>query len=169
MNIIIEGPDAAGKTLYAKEFQKYGFNYMKCSPGEHAYISELSNDYFSRMLNFDNYVFDRFCISELVFSELYSRDEVITFEEVNKLLANNLDDTKMVLLYSSNDEILKQRCIDRGELDYVDEVVEQNKLFVKYYWVFAAYESENIYLIDIAKYNTIEDVKQVVKDVLGEK
>lgn len=167
MNIILEGPDAAGKTLYANKLTDFGFTYCKCSPGEHAEVSFLNKDYFSKLLRYDNYVFDRFFISELVFSELYDRKRAITFDEVNKLIANNIDNIKLIILYASDVNTLKERCRERNELEYIDELDTQNKLFIQYAWIFDAYESENIFLIDVSKYNTEEAVNDKIKAILG--
>lgn len=168
MNIILEGPDAAGKSLYASKFVKNGFTYYKCTPGEHALESNFDKKYFEDQLNKDSMVFDRFFISELVFSELYNRDQAISFNDVNSLLFKNINNIKLIILYASNTDVLKNRCIERGEFDYLDELDEQNKLFVKYAWVFDAYESNNIILIDVSKYNSIDDVLDVVNKIVGE-
>lgn len=167
MNIILEGPDAAGKTLYADKFVEHGYTYYKCSPGSHAKVSNLNKEYFEKLLEADKTVFDRFCISELVFSELYERKSVISFEEVNKILSNAVKDNKLVIFYASDVETLKERCIERGELEYLEEIERQNRMFINYAWVFVAYESENIILVDVSKYNTIEDVDTIVEKIIG--
>lgn len=167
MNIILEGPDAAGKTLYAEKFVEHGYTYQKCSPGSHAEVSNLNKEYFEKLLEKDNMVFDRFCISELVFSDLYERESVISFGEVNKILANAMKDNILIILYASDSETLKDRCIERGELEYLEEIERQNRMFINYAWVFAAYESENIILIDVSKYNTMEDVDATVEKIIG--
>lgn len=168
MNIILEGPDAAGKTLYADKFVEHGYTYYKCSPGSHAKVSNLNKEYFEKLLEEDKMVFDRFCISELVFADLYEREKAITFEEANKILANAIiKDNKLIIFYASNIETLKERCIERGEFDYLEEIEKQNKMFANYAWVFAAYESENVIFIDVSKYNTIEDVNATVEKIIG--
>ena len=167
MNIILEGPDASGKTLYAQKIVEYGYNYQKCSPGSHAKESFFDKDYFEKCLEKDNMVFDRFFISELIFSSLYNRKSAITFSEVNKMISKNLDNIKLIILYASDLETLKSRLIERGETDYLEEIDEQNKLFVQFAYVFAAYESNNIILIDVSKYNKEEDIDKTIKKIIG--
>ena len=113
-------------------------------------------------------VFDRFFISELVFSELYNREQVISFDEVNDLVHKNIDNIKLIFLYASDIDVLKNRCNERGEFEYLDELEEQNMLFVKYAWIFDAYESNNVILIDVSKYNSIEDVTNIIETIIGE-
>lgn len=168
MNIIIEGPDAAGKSLYAKAFEEKGFKYVKCSPGEHATESKLNFEYFKSLLEKDNQVFDRFFISELVFTELYKRDEIITFDEVNRLISNYIDNNIILILYASDINTLTQRLKERGEDNYLNEIDFQNKKFVSYAWIFSAYEHKNIYTIDISKYNNIDDINTFIERIIGE-
>ena len=168
MNIILEGPDASGKSLYANKFVEKGFTYFKCSPGEHAEKSTFNKEYFEELLSRDSMVFDRFFISELVFSELYNREQVISFDEVNNLVHKNIDNIKLIFLYASDIDVLKNRCSERGEFEYLDELEEQNMLFVKYAWIFDAYESNNVILIDVSKYNSIEDVTNIIETIIGE-
>ena len=167
MNIILEGPDASGKTLYAQKIAEYGYNYQKCSPGSHAKESFLDKSYFEECLEKDNMVFDRFFISELVFSSLYDRDSAITFSDVNKMISKNLDNIKLIILYASDLETLTARLIERGEFDYLEEIDRQNKLFANFAYVFAAYESDNIILIDVSKYNKEEDIDKTIKNMIG--
>lgn len=167
MNIIIEGPDASGKTTLAKEFEKHGFTYKKCSPGEHAEKSNLNYNYFSSLLKDNNCVFDRFFISELVFSEQYSREPVISFEEVNSLVSANLDNTILIFLYASDTNTLKKRLEERNEVEYLSEIDEQNKLFMKYAWIFSAYESKNIYLVNITNHDSLDEVTKIADYIIG--
>lgn len=149
MNIIIEGPDATGKTTLAtKLVNKYNMNLMHLS-------SSTPNDYtfHDKLLNKENMVYDRFFMGELVYPEIYHRQPKLTFDEslklMNKIVSNN---DLFIVLYASDIDTLKNRLIARGgnELKYLDEIEKQNELFVKMAWCFKAFEYENFVCVDIS-------------------
>ena len=145
MNIILEGPDAVGKTtLSHKLVDKYGFGYNHFP----------SNDYITHFnaLMKDNTVFDRFHIGELVYPEIYNRKPKLNFDDANNIMSQIVANGDLLIIFICSDlNILKKRLIDRGEENYLDEIEEQNMLFSKYAYIFDAFEYDKYYVIDIAK------------------
>lgn len=149
MNIIIEGPDATGKTtLTNKLIKKYNMKSMHLS-GDTKNDFDFHND----LLNKNNYVYDRFFMGELVYPKIYKRDPKLNFEEALKLMNKIVENGDIfIIFYASDIEILKNRIKERGgkELKYLDEIEEQNKLFIQFAWIFSAYEYNNFICIDIS-------------------
>jgi len=149
MNIIIEGPDATGKTQLAELIQtklKY--------PIEH--IGDADDNYATKYLDLiekDNTIYDRFHMSELVFPQIYGRTPKLSFADamlINKRLVDNND--LFIILFSSDLGIINQRLMERGEVDNLAEVEAQYKKFLEEIYIFNGYFSEysNYRVIDIA-------------------
>ena len=149
MNIIIEGPDATGKTtLTNKLIKKYNMKSTHLS-------SDTKNDFdfHDKLLDKNNYVYDRFFMGELVYPKLYNRKPKLTFNETLKLMNKIVENNDIfIVFYASDIKTLKNRIKERGgkELKYLDEIEEQNKLFMQFAWVFNAYEYDNFICIDIS-------------------
>ena len=145
MNIILEGPDGIGKSTLAYYIvNKYGFEYSHFPSADYnTHINALYKD---------NTVFDRFHIGELVYPEIYSRVPKLNFDEANKIMRAIVDNNDIFIIFITSDtSILKERLKERGELNYLDEIDQQNELFIKYAYIFQAWEYKNFYIVDIAK------------------
>ena len=149
MNVIIEGPDATGKTtLTNKLVNKYNMTPMHLN-------SSTPNDYdfHNKLLNKNNMVYDRFFMGELVYPQIYHRKPKLTFNEslelMKKIVKNN---DLFIVLFASDINTLKNRLIERGgdELKYLDEIEQQNELFMKMAWCFKVFEYENFICVDIS-------------------
>ena len=162
MNIILEGPDAVGKTTFA-EFLRENFTMDIVH-----FPSATCQEHLDALYK-DNTIFDRFHIGELVYPEIYGREPKLDFDEANsKIMRAIVDNNDILIIYiTSNLEILKQRLIERGEYNYLDEIEQQNKLFKKYAYVFSAWEYENMYVIDIAQEGAYDRLTEWVKSRLG--
>ena len=123
MNIIIEGPDATGKTTLANKLkEKYGFETMHLT-------SKTPNDlkFHMDLLEKDNMVYDRFMCGEMVYPEIYNRPPKLTIEEVCAIMQRIVDNNDiLIIMFASDIETLKKRLIERGELDYLKEIEQQN-------------------------------------------
>lgn len=166
MRIIIEGPDASGKTQTANTIlEKYNFNKII------KYSSEDVNnfDYYNTFLSpeFDKVIFDRFHISEMVYPEIYHREPKLSFKDFcnlnNKIISNN---DLVIFFYTSDIEILKNRLIDRKELNYLEEIEQQNKVFMKYAYIINVYEDMKIKFVDVAEQDSYEKLYKWLKDNL---
>lgn len=162
MNIILEGPDAVGKTTFA-ELLRDNYNM------EIVHFPSATCQEHLDALYKDNTIFDRFHIGELVYPEIYGREPKLDFDEANsKIMRAIVDNNDILIIYITSDlEILRQRLIERGEYNYLDEIEQQNELFKKYAYVFSAWEYENMYVIDIAQEGAYDRLTEWVKSRLG--
>lgn len=159
MNIIIEGPDATGKsTLAIKVLNKYKMTSIIHS------TSSTRNDYTYHADLLDAHecaVFDRFHIGEMIFPEIYKREGKLTFEEfsaLNKKIIDNHD--MLIILYTSDLKVLEDRLIERGEYNYLDEIKEQNELFAKYAYILDVYEYNLFKFVDISKPGAYDELDE---------
>lgn len=154
MNIILEGPDATGKsTLANKLIDKYNMQYS------HFPSADLETHL--NALDSTNTVFDRFHIGELVYPEIYNREPKFknSIDDANTIMNKIVHNGDLLIIFITSDiSILKQRLIDRGEYEYLNEIEQQNLLFREYAWVFNAWEYEGYYIIDIAKENAYNEL-----------
>lgn len=146
MNIILEGPDAVGKTTLAKKISLYTnmdiIHFPSATTQEHL-----------DALNKGNTIFDRFHIGELVYPKIYHREPKLDFDEANKKIMKSIvNNGDIIIIFITSDlDILRERLIERKEFNYLDEIEQQNILFTKYAWCFDAWEYDNMYIVDIAE------------------
>lgn len=146
MNIILEGPDAVGKTTLAEKLSTYTNMNIVHFP------SATAQEHLDA-LNKGNTIFDRFHIGELVYPKIYNREPKLDFDEANKKIMKSIVNNGdiIVIFITSNLDILRERLIERKEFNYLDEIEQQNILFTKYAWCFDAWEYDNLYIVDIAE------------------
>lgn len=130
MNVIIEGPDATGKTTLANKLkEKYGFGIMHLT-------SKTPNDlkFHMQLLERDNMVYDRFMCGEMVYPQIYGRAPKLSIDEVCKIMQRIVDNNDiLIIMYASDINTLKKRLIERGELEYLKEIEEQNNYSYKHF------------------------------------
>ena len=165
MNIIIEGIDGSGKTTLANKLvENYHLN------NNIHLTSKTKNDFkFHMDLLVNNYrtVCDRFHFSEFnVFSPLYGRKTKLTHEEwdlINKQIIENND--LFIVMVCSDMSIVDARLVERGELDYIPEVRQQNELFLKACDEFEnLYHYKNFYVCDIAVENAYDKLDAWIEE-----
>lgn len=164
MNIIIEGPEACGKTTLANVIlEKYPyFEYEHATsktPNDYKYHKDLLDKGFS--------LCDRFCIGELIYPKLYNREPKINITEVHDLFNQCKENNDIfIILYSSDINILKNRLIVRGENNYLDEIETQNRWFLSYAWNLSTNDYSRYFVIDIAKPHAYDILYQSIFKIL---
>lgn len=165
MNVILEGPDAAGKTTLA---EKLGAERgMRCIHS----TAKTRNDfaYHIDLLDFnDEAVMDRFHVGEMIFPEIYSRPGKLTeseYEAINRRIEDNND--IFIIFFTSDMSILEERLIARGELEYLDEIAQQNEMFKARGEEWEARGYKNFYLCDIAKPDAYAQLYSWVDEHIG--
>ncbi len=164
MNIIIEGPEACGKTTLAETIMaKYPyFEYSHSTsktPNDYKYHKDLLDKGFS--------LCDRFCIGELIYPRIYNRESKLNISEVHDLFNQcKINNDIFIILYTSDIEILKNRLINRGELNYLDEIETQNRWFLSYAWNLSTSNYDRYFVVDIAKPNAYDNLYNSIFEIL---
>ena len=165
MNIILEGPDAVGKTTLAEKLKnKYNMDIIHST-------SKTRNDlnYHIDLLDYrTNTVFDRFHVGELVYPEIYHRNgqlNLTDFDIINNRIIDNQD--ILIIFYSSDLSILKNRLIERNELNYLDEIQQQNELFKFYSDILNQYNYKYFYSMDISENNSYDNLDRWIDSIFN--
>ena len=168
--IILSGPDSVGKsTLAEKVKNKYNMTGIIHSTGK------TRNDfgYHLNILDYcDNYVMDRFHSGEYTYPRTYHRDPHMTFDEIIAINRRIIEKNALfVIMYSSDVEILKQRLIDRGEINYLDEIDDQVKYYYEWIYICNAYFDgyPNYYVCDIAQPDGYDKLDAWIDERFGKK
>lgn len=151
-------PDATGKTTLAEKLAMYSTMNIVHFPS--ATLEEHLDALYK-----GNTIFDRFHIGELVYPEIYGREPKLTFDDANnKIMRAIVDNNDLLIIFITSDiNILKERLIERGEYNYLEEIEQQNELFKKYAYIFSAWEYSNMYIIDIAEEGAYDKLWEWIK------
>lgn len=172
MIIVVEGPDGVGKSTLINHLKENFFHY-NVEVFKFLDTSDISFENYKDTLEtkLDNIIIDRFNLSEDVYSTIYRRlpknsllDHLRTFTLVED------KDVVYIILYSSNLNLLWERCHQRGDT----EKVYNNLLNLNDYYYQVGKELRRIYpknikLIDIATTaNIFEYIENVLKEAQNE-
>lgn len=105
MNIIIEGPDGVGKsTLVEKLKQHYNIDSIRLS-----YKDPKDFNFYDRILEKTDCIFDRHFLSEIVYSKLFRRGCELSWDETVELFNKTQDlNIPIFILDTDKEEILKR-------------------------------------------------------------
>lgn len=167
-HVIIDGPDAVGKTTLA-EFvnEKFGFEIVHSDAK-----SKNDYEYHSNLLKCrDSKFYDRFMAGEFVYPRIYGRAPKLDVSEMDKLFKEIIDTNSLyIIMNTSNLDIVNQRLIDRKEFNYLDEIKEQTQLFLGFAgYVFANYfeNYDNFKYVDIAEPDAYEKIYAYVEEFIN--
>lgn len=157
-HIIIDGPDAVGKTTLAEFINsKFGFEVVHSDAK-----SKNDYEYHSNLLKCTQHKFyDRFMAGEFVYPRIYNRPAKLSISEMEKLFDEIVETNSLYIIMTTTDmSIVKQRLIDRGELDYLNEIDEQVSLFGGFAHVFEKYfdKYDNFKWVDISNPSAYDDI-----------
>ena len=159
MNVIIEGPDCSGKTTLANYLMEHFFlDYRHSS-------SKTKNDfeYHESLLESNNLVLDRFHLGEYIFPALVNREPKMNFDDLI-ILTSMIEegDNLLVILYSSNVDLLKERLKHRGDDDFTISHIESINDMFKMFAVSIFHQTRHVIGIDVATHDPIEVVRKKI-------
>lgn len=161
--IYIDGPDASGKSTIAQKFIELYPNWDQIHLD-----ASTPNDYifhYDCIKRPEFLVYDRFMVSEMIYSIIYKRPCKLNYDRFMELWNDiMLSGSMYIILYTSDTSILRKRLLERGEIDYLLEIEQQNSLFR--YWgnMLSSWKYPNFHLLDIADPNYDLNLKIALAD-----
>ena len=159
MIVIVEGPDGVGKSTLIRHIRRDFFD-GKVDIFKFSDTSDVSFNNYKEKLEADlgNIIMDRFNLSEDVYSTVYQR------------YPKNSLDAIYIILYSSNLDLLWERCHQRGDTEKVyNNLLDLNDYYYQVGKELRKLYPRNIKLIDVAAtVNIFEDVEKILKEVQDE-
>lgn len=126
MKLIIEGPNNVGKStlihVITEIFNTYDFEVEHLSN-----LTPNTTEFHKDLLKLPkNVIFDRFCLSEIVYAPIFGRKPKFTLEESISIVNEFKDDTIVVLVDADYEFMVKAYKNKQEEFDY--EFVKQEKV-----------------------------------------
>jgi len=122
--ILLEGADRCGKSTVAELYKKQGYKIIHMSAPDKKYFSPnySGESYFEEMVQMysslegQNVVFDRTIWGELIWSQVYARQQQLSEEDLDYLAEiENNNMVERILMYDPDIETHWQRCVDNNE------------------------------------------------------
>lgn len=129
MKLILTGHDYAGKSTILKELWKKEDN-GKMSYIHLSYREPTDKNFYSRTLDFSNFLMDRCFLDELIYPNVFHRKQNITWEDANDLVTKCNENGITLAVVTCDEETLKDRIKLRTEIQEEPEVL-QNILTIK--------------------------------------
>ena len=153
MRIIVEGPDGAGKSTLVRKLA----DHFKCdilAMTEKG--SKEKRDYLDKA-TLDNIVSDRSFLSEMVYTQVFERENPISVQEYEALIKHYLSHGWIFLILDASAKALTERLNLRGDEDeYKIKQISDIRVFYR----------AIAYFYDLPVINTEElDVDQLIKDL----
>lgn len=165
MNIILEGPDATGKTTLAEKLRdKYNMSI-------HHSTSKTRNDLYYHLDLLDyrsNTIFDRFHLGEAVYPTIYNRESKLFEDDIDTINRRIIDNNDILIIFTcSNLNIIYDRLKERGEDSFIPEMAKQNELFTELAEYCSNLNYKNFYVIDIAEENAYDKLDEWIAEHYG--
>lgn len=153
MNLIIEGPDGVGKSTLVKQLKEY----YKIDSIRLSYKDPKDANFYSRLLEKTDCIFDRQFLSEVVYAPIFGRECQLSWDDVCNLYAKTQElNIKTLILDTDTEEILS-RINKRG--DEFEEVKNNiNELRIRFNFLAKYF---NIEVIDTSKMSFEEIIRKV--------
>lgn len=156
MKIVIEGCDGVGKTTVCKKLAEiYGCDVIHFTAAD-----PRDETFYYHTLRKENAIFDRHCIGELAYSNVYERKLMTSAEEVKDIM-RRMPDVHFFILYAPDDVIFK-RIMSRDNDE--DAKIIENIRYINSKYVTLAKEL-NIPMID-THLLTPDDVVDIITSVI---
>ena len=171
MKIIIEGPNNVGKSTIIRElknfqwFKNYNVEYFGTdTPKIYDFYKDVLND-------FDNIICDRYMISELVYSEYYNRQSLISIDDVIKIMNEHScrNEEVVVIFVDAQYEFIVNSYKNKQEtFDY--KFTRFERLKFKYYEEQINKHCPNIKLINVCNcVNNTVSITYIINKILLQK
>ena len=124
MRLVVDGCDGVGKTTIAKMLcSNYGLDYAHCTNRD-----PTDWNFYSNIIRKDDILWDRHCVSELVYPRFFGREQLMSFQQVELLVAGS---GAKFIIFSCPDDVLYDRLMRRGEehVEVLDNFISINRMF----------------------------------------
>lgn len=155
MKLIITGHDLSGKSTYLNTIYTTGNTYMHLS-----YKDPKTYDFYSQLLRFSDFIMDRCFIDELIYPNVFKREQALSRAEANALLDYCITNNIKIVIFECSDEEIQRRLssnIGREEPEVLLNLLEIKKQYKKLSEVY------NIPLID----TTNKTMEELTKEIWG--
>lgn len=123
MKLIITGPDYAGKsTVLQQLWEKY--NDGKMSYIHLSYREPTDKLFYEETLEFSSFLMDRCFIDELIYPNVFNRQQNLEFDEALYLINKCAEKQIPILIFTCSDEELKRRIMQRVDIEEEPEVLQ---------------------------------------------
>lgn len=165
-HIIVDGPDAVGKSTLA-EFVKSKFGLESVHSDGHC---KNDFDYHNDLLEAEVPAFyDRFMAGEYVYPRIYGRDAKLTVSEMTKLFDKIIETNSLYIIMNTTDtDILIRRLVERKEFNYLKEIGPQVELFREFAYIFEPYfeKYNNFIYFDINQEDAYDKLYERVANIV---
>ena len=133
MQIIIVGPDGAGKTTLANKLAKdSSFKIVKRNqPKTEEEKANMFLSYFEQASKNENVIYDRYAYCELVYGVIMRDTTCISIMQMHELEKELSKNGSLVIFCNSDIETLWKACKERGE-DYITDKQTLLKIQARY-------------------------------------
>ena len=161
-HIIVDGPDAVGKTTLSDYIcKKYNLET------KHSTADDPNDfDYHKNMLmDFNSKFYDRFFAGEYVYPKLYDRKPKLSITEIETLCKLIVETNSLYIIMNTSDvDILIRRLIERKEFNYFKEIGPQVQLFKEFAYIFESFfdKYDNFIYFDINQENAYDKLYEKI-------
>lgn len=136
MNIIVVGPDGAGKTTLCKKLaEKFDLEYIKRDkPQNEEEKKNMLKSYMDVITTKNNFIYDRYIYCEKVYGPVMRDENIVSWEDIVQLELELLKKGTIIIHCTDTTDILWKRCNTRGE-DYVTSWNQLDKIRRSYHKV----------------------------------
>lgn len=153
MTLIIEGCDGTGKTTLVNQLKKhYNIDSLRLT-----YNDPKDYNFYSRLLEKTNCIFDRHFLSEIVYANIFNRRCELTANEISELLIKMKKLNIKCFILTTDILEIQNRLNERGteEIEVLNNIINIQSHFIQLADMF------NIEIIDTTKITVPEIIERI--------
>lgn len=134
MKLIITGHDYAGKSTILKELWKK-YDNGKMSYIHLSYREPTNYRFYKSTLKYSNFLMDRCFLDELIYPEVFNRNQHLSIRGAKKLLKYCKDNDIVLIVLKCSGAEIKKRIVKRGgteEKEVLDNINHIRALYIYY-------------------------------------